>query len=257
MTVDLSDLTSLAAGDLTAAFLVFLRVGAAMALMPVFGEMVVPVRVRLALTLAFTLVVFPTTRVSLGAVIETVPVVQLALLEVAAGLLLGLSLRLLIVALHVAGSIAAQATSLSQLLGGALVDPQPALGNILLWAALALAATMGLHLHVAAFLIQSYLIIPPGSVLPAADILQWLVPSVAQMFQFAFLAAMPFVAASLMYNLTLGAINRAMPQLMVAFVGAPAITLGALVLLFLSAPLILIAWFDLLQAALSAPLSVP
>ncbi|MFC3118840.1 flagellar biosynthetic protein FliR [Jhaorihella thermophila] len=31
----------------------------------------------------------------------------------------------------------------------------------------------------------------------------------------------PFVIASLLYNLTLGAINRAMPQLMVTLVGAP------------------------------------
>ena len=41
------------------AVLVFLRVGACMALMPAFGEQVVPQRVRLILALAFTAVVLP------------------------------------------------------------------------------------------------------------------------------------------------------------------------------------------------------
>ena len=41
------------------AVLVFLRVGAAMALMPAFGEQVVPQRVRLMLAVAFTAVVLP------------------------------------------------------------------------------------------------------------------------------------------------------------------------------------------------------
>jgi len=44
---------------LTAAFVVFLRVGAAMALFPAFGERSVPERVRLARGLAFTLVILP------------------------------------------------------------------------------------------------------------------------------------------------------------------------------------------------------
>ena len=41
------------------AFAVFLRVGAAMALFPAFGERSVPERVRLMLALGFTLVVVP------------------------------------------------------------------------------------------------------------------------------------------------------------------------------------------------------
>ncbi|MEM8699663.1 MAG: flagellar biosynthetic protein FliR, partial [Pseudomonadota bacterium] len=55
----------------------------------------------------------------------------------------------------------------------------------------------------------------------------------------------------------LGAINRAMPQLMVAFVGAPAITAGGLALLALAAPLILTLWLDRLDQALAFPLGAP
>ncbi|HBQ37312.1 MAG TPA: flagellar biosynthesis protein FliR, partial [Rhodobacteraceae bacterium] len=63
-------------------------------------------------------------------------------------------------------------------------------------------------------------------------------------FALAFTLAAPFLIASLIYNVALGVINRAMPQLMVAFVGAPAITAGALFLMFLVMPLILVVWSD-------------
>ena len=63
-----------------------------------------------------------------------------------------------------------------------------------------------------------------------------------------------FVVAALLYNLALGAINRAMPQLMVSFVGAPALTLGGLALLALSAPVILTVWRTAMDAALTTPL---
>ena len=64
---------------------------------------------------------------------------------------------------------------------------------------------------------------------------------------------MPFVIAALIYNVALGVINRAMPQLMVAFVGAPALTLGGLLLLYLSAPVMLSVWIDAFGALMEAP----
>ena len=72
-------------------------------------------------------------------------------------------------------------------------------------------------------------------------------------FALAFTLAAPFVITSLVYNLALGVINRAMPQLMVAFVGAPVITFGAVFLLFLSAPLILSVWNAEFLAFLANP----
>ena len=78
--------------------------------------------------------------------------------------------------------------------------------------------------------------------------------AVSVSFRFGLILAAPFVAVSLLYNLALGVINRAMPQLMVAFVGAPAITFAALLLLALTAPLILSVWVEAFQSRLSHPL---
>ena len=58
---------------------------------------------------------------------------------------------------------------------------------------------------------------------------------------------------SMIYNIALGAINRAMPQLLVSFVGAPAITFGGMALLFLAGPIMLSKWLELLHRFINDP----
>lgn len=254
MIAALAELSGLAQSMLATAFLVFLRVGAMMALVPAFGERLVPLRLRLALTLSFTAVVTPAVGGDLapgGRVLGLTPMLFIG--EVIAGLALGLGLRLFILALQTAGAIAAQATSLSQLFGGASVEPLPAIGHLFVFAALALATMAGLHVRLAELLVLSYDLFPPGGLPSPADLAAWGVGRTGQAFALAFVLSAPFVIASLVYNLALGAINRAMPQLMVAFVGAPAITLGALILLLLGTPLILGEWHRHLLLFLADP----
>ena len=241
-----------------AAFLVFLRVGGVMALLPAFGEQSVPVRVRLVLTLAFTAVVLPAVIAGPGAPAAggfTGPAVGSALAEAASGLVLGAGFRFMVVILQVAGTMAAQATSLSQLLGGMGADPQPAIAQLLMLAGMALAIAAGMHVRVAEALILSYEVLPAGQLPVGADVARWGLWQVAQGFSMALALAAPFLIGSLLYNVALGAINRAMPQLMVAFVGAPAITAGALVLLMLTAPAVLALWLDAFARFAAAPLS--
>ena len=85
-----------------------------------------------------------------------------------AGLAIGIVIRLFVLALQIAGSIAAQSTSLAQIFGGATVDPQPAIGHVLLVAGLALAVMLGLHVRLAQVLILSYEILPAGQ-MPGAS----------------------------------------------------------------------------------------
>ncbi len=247
------DLLPFISSELEHLFAVFLRVSALVSLLPAFGERSIPARVKLAIAVAFTLLVSSAIDPS-GAMSGLFPVVWLIGTEILTGLALGLSLRLFVLALQTAGSIAAQATSLSQLLGGAAADPVPAMGYLLTLAGITLAVLMGLHIRAAQFLIDSYTLVPMGQPPAAADLSHWGVRRIAHSFALAFALAMPFVIASLIYNLALGVINRAMPQLMVAFVGAPAITFAGLVLLFTGAPLILSAWSDALNSFLTNPI---
>ena len=103
------------------------------------------------------------------------------------------------------------------------------------------------------YLHRSYLVFPVGHIPGARDVTGWGAGQVADSFGLAFRLAAPFCLLSMAYNVTLGAINRAMPQLMVAFIGAPAITWASLALLMLAAPSLLDAWLDSVGSYLSDP----
>jgi len=103
--------------------LVFTRISAAMALMPAFGEQVTPMRVKLAAAMAFALIVTP----------ATMPQVSQAYAQLG-------WVSLISIALQIAGTVAAQATSLSQIFGGGLgTEPQPAMSTLLVVSGLCLA----------------------------------------------------------------------------------------------------------------------
>lgn len=235
---------------------VFLRIGACFMVLPGLGEQMIPVRIRLGAALAMAVLLTPMLRAELG-MTGLLPPLTAFLSEAVIGLCLGLALRFVVYALQTAGMIAAQATSLSQIMGGASPDPQPAMGALLSLAGITLAVLSGLHLHLLASFLQSYEILPFGRLPSPADLGSWGVGRVGASFTLAFSLAAPFLIASLLYNVALGVINKAMPQLMVAFVGAPAITWGGLALLLVSTPLILATWSDAFEAALADPWSLP
>ncbi len=243
---------------MAAMFLVFVRVGAIVTLLPAFGEQTIPARVRIALTLAFTLVVWPMLADDVTAVDPGRSFVMLIIGEAVAGLLVGIAIRLMVFALQFAGSVAAQSTALAQIFGASVApDPLPAIGNLLTLAGLALAVAANLHIKAALSMAATYDILAIGAPLPASDIAMWGVARCAEAFALGFSLAAPFVIAAFAYNLALGAINRAMPQLMVAFIGAPALTAGGMLLLMLAAPVILNYWHARLDATLAEPLDLP
>jgi len=250
---DLATLMHLTDAMLWHGFSVFLRVSALVSLLPAFGEQSVPARVKLGIAFAFTMIVAPAIPAPVLPM-QFGNVIWFSLTEIAAGLLLGIGIRLFILALQTAGSIAAQSTSLAQILGGAVAEPVPAMGHILVMGALALAVMTGLHVKVAEMLILSYQMLPMGRLPDGIDVSGWGVDQIRRAFSLAFTLAAPFVILSVLYNVALGVINKAMPQLMVAFVGAPVITAGGLLLLCLASPLLLITWLEAFNSFISNPL---
>jgi flagellar biosynthetic protein FliR len=247
-------LLDLAEGTLWQGVLIFFRIGALMALVPGFSEQAVPLRIRLGLALALTAVAIPALQpMATSTPWDFATTLQFLATETVTGLALGMGLRLMILALQTAGGMAAQSASLSQIAGGAAAEPLPAIGHVLVIGGLALAMMMGLHIRLVELIIESYRVVPPGRFPDAADLSEWGVAGVSRAFSLAFTLAAPFVIVSVIYNLTLGVINRAMPQLMVAFVGAPVITFGGLALLFLLAPTMLTVWHDVFTEVLATP----
>lgn len=264
----IGSLFSFSEAELYALMGVFVRIGAVAGLLPGFGERVISIRIRLIGAIAFTIIVWPVVMTeaiaSMGtvagngpissSVISPISLIWFFLAEVTVGLSLGIAIRFFVFALQLAGTMAAQATAVAQIFGGGgMPDPMPAIGNILTIGGIAVALAAGLHIKATTAMIGSYSVLPFGVFPIAGDLASWGLLRASQAFELAFTLAAPFLIASLAYNVALGAINRAMPQLMVAFVGAPAITAGAIFFLFLAGPVGLLHWSGELDLAFAMP----
>lgn len=241
---DLLELPGINSAPLPMAFYVFLRVSGIVAMSPGFGERVVPARAKILLSIGVTLVCVPIVSTMNQAIPDRFLRLDFAIVELLVGLMFGLGLRLFMTTLQLAGSMAAQATSLAQMLSGATVEPLPAIGHLLVVSGLALAMMLDLPSHVVGFIVLSYHAFPIGSEFDVGQFSYWASQIAVKVTALAFSMSAPFLVTSLLYNLGLGVINRAMPQLMVAFIGAPVITALAMVLTLVMGGTMLTVWWE-------------
>lgn len=252
MIEQLLPILDLAMGELFGVAIVFLRIGAMTMLLPAFGERSLPMRLRLGIAFCFSFAIAPSITTPDN------PSWLLIGTETLTGALFGLLLRLFVMSLQIAGTIAGQSTSLSQMLGNATaIDPQPAMGAILTLGGLTLATILGLHIKLFAYMLLCYDLVPIGQLINAETVYSIGLSQVRLCFYLGFTLSAPFLLGALVYNLILGFINRAMPQLMVSFIGAPAVTLGGMILLMVSAPYMLQTWIIAMDKFMLAPGATP
>jgi flagellar biosynthetic protein FliR len=230
MKIDISALPVLVAAFL----LTFARVGTMVMLMPGIGEMNMPSRVRLSIALVLTSILLPAHQAAYTVDLNTfVPVILMLLQEIVIGAVLGMTARLAISALQIAGSVVAQQMGLGFVTA---VDPtqnqQGALvGNFLTVMGVALIFATNLHHLVIVALNDSYAIFAPGQMPIVGDVAQHLTKVIATAFRIGIQLSAPFLVFGLLFNLGLGVLSRLMPQMQVFFIGLPlSILLGFMLL---------------------------
>jgi len=230
MRVDVSVLPAMAA----AFMLVFARIGTMVMLLPGLGEMTVPVRIRLTVALILAALLLPLHRDAYQIDLRSFgPVLLMLGQEILIGVILGMTARLAMSAVQVAGSIIAHQTGLSFALA---VDPtqgrqSEVVGNFLSVLAVTLIFATDMHYLVIAALHDSYTVFAPGTVPLLGDVAALTTQTIATAFKIGVQLAAPFLAFGLLFNLGLGVLSRLMPQMQVYFVGMPlSIWLGLLIL---------------------------
>ena len=231
MHVDISFLPALAAAFL----LTFARVGTMVMLLPGVGELSVPSRVRLTIALVLTAILLPAHQKAYAVDLKAIgPVLVVLFQELLVGAVLGLTARLAISALQVAGSVVAQQLGLGFVTA---VDPTQnqqgmLVGNFLTVLGITLIFATDLHHLVIAAMNDSYTIFAPGELPIAGDMAAHVTKVIATSFRIGIQLAAPFLVFGLLFNLGLGVLSRLMPQMQVFFIGLPlSILLGFLLLL--------------------------
>jgi len=213
----------------------FTRIAAMLAIAPIFGARIVPLRVRLIVALLLTWVVVP--------LIPPVPAIDplsaasalVTAQQLVLGLAIGFSLQLVLTTLVLAG----QTISMGMGLGFAqMVDPQngvnvPVIGQYYLVIATLLFLALNGHLALLRVLVDSFQSVPIGVDALSREDFRAIAHWGVRMFGDAVMVALPAVASILLVNLSFGVVSRSAPQLNIFGVGFPVtLTLGFVVLVF-------------------------
>ncbi len=233
--------------DLTAWIALFMTVVARLSFiiffMPGIGEQVIPTRARAFLLIGIALAMTTSGFITGPVSTDLTTLFGLLVTEIFIGFALGVMLRATIWMMTIAGSVIAQSIGLSQFLAPALEhEAQTLTANLLSMAGAAVLLSANFHVEVIVSLMRLYTDIPLGALTLFSG--PMLAQSLYSAFGFALLLAWPFVAVNLLYNVSLGFINKALPSLMVAFVGAPFMVGAGTMMLALSIAGLLIAWKD-------------
>jgi flagellar biosynthesis protein FliR len=242
VTLDISYLPALGA----AFMLIFARTGTMVMLLPGLGEQNISARLRLTIALILAAVLLPLHRDAYQIDTSALgPTIALLVEEIFIGAVLGLTARLTISALDVAGSVIAQQLGLGFVTA---IDPTQGeqgaiLGNFLTMLGITLFFATDMHYLVIAALNDSYSLFAPGEVPASGDIAALVTKTVSGAFRIGIQLSAPFLAFGLLFNLGLGVLSRLMPQMQVFFVALPAsiligflflvLVLGAMMGLFL------------------------
>jgi flagellar biosynthetic protein FliR len=230
MHIDISFLPALAAAFL----LVFARAGTMVMLLPGLGELSVPPRLRLTIALMLAAILLPLHRSAYHIDLTAIgPVLLMFAQEILVGAVLGLTAKLTISALEVAGSVVAQQLGLGFVTA---VDPTQneqgvIVGNFLALLGVTLIFATDLHHLIIAALDDSYTLFRPGEVPVVGDIAALVTKTTASAFRIGVELSAPFLVFGLLFNIGLGVLSRLMPQMQVFFVGLPlSILIGLFIL---------------------------
>lgn len=240
--------------DVFALFLIFVRVGAALMLMPGFSEPYIFSRSRLLFALLLTFVLA-------GPVAPHLPelpqhVGQLTLLigqEAFLGLFLGGATRIMFATLHIAGSTIAVQSGLAT---ASVFDPTQSSqgtlpGNFLTTVAMVLLFVTDGHHMLLRGLVESYGHLRAGAALPMGDMAAFITRIVQKAFDIGIQIAAPLLLVGLLTNLAMGILNRLMPSFQVFFIALPLQLLLAFATLMLSFAAGLLIFFGFLEAEYS------
>lgn len=227
-------LQEIVAGNVYVFVLIFCRLGAAMMALPAVGESSVPSRVRLTIALLTSALVVPI----LGPSLPPIPAqpFQMAFLvisELGFGLALGMMVRLIMSAMHVAGTIIALQAGLAAAM---FFDPNQGGQSVLVSSALTflgigLVFATDLHLLGLQAAYDSYVLFPPMQAPSFGDFANSAVRLVADGFALGMKLAAPFIVYGIVFNVALGLLNRLMPSLQIFFImQAPQIAMAFVVL---------------------------
>ena len=223
-------------GTVLALFAAFCRVGGCFMLLPGFSSARISVQIRLFIAVAVSMavlpimwdVIYPRASGSLDSYLS------LVVFETLTGAVIGLIARYYVLGLQFAGTVLT-------MMMGFNAPPTPdvledtaenQLTNLISFAGLLVLFMLDFHHVVMRALVESYNVMPLGAGFNPQSALITLTDTLSQTFMIMLRLASPFILYGLVFNVSVGLINKLAPQIPIYFVSLPFIIMGGMILLY-------------------------
>ena len=225
--------------ELQAFLLIFLRVGAVLLTLPIFGSASIPAAFKIGLSFAISLLLYPL--LNLGDFPPQLSIIPLSIGmigEILLGVIIGLSVRMVFAGAQLAGQLVGFQMGIAM---AEVVDPQtseqiPLLGELNNIVAILIFLTINAHhwfLHAVA---DSFRLVPPCSFHFSNSLMTQLIDLGGDMFVIAIKVGAPVIAALFLMSVAFGLAARTVPQMNIFFVAMPIKILVGLLFIALSFP---------------------
>ena len=214
----------------------FVRIGAFLMVMPLVGGSFVPMRVRLLLAVALTIVIAPIIPSTATQEVLSAAGLVMVIQEIGIGVVMGFLVQLVFDAIALGGQVIGMSMGLgfAVFLDRARGVSIPVLGQLFMMLGMLVFLSLDGHLAMIQLLAESFHAWPMAErgLTPTmlAELLTWS----SQLFVFALKIALPAITALLIVNLSFGIMSRAAPTLNLFAVGFPVAMLLGFAVIFLN-----------------------
>jgi flagellar biosynthetic protein FliR len=217
--------------------LVLCRVGGCLMLLPGFGSVRIPVRLRIWLAVAVALTIFPFIYKDVAPLISAVAEPERPLLlvsETIIGLSLGLLSRVFVLGLQFSATLLTNVIGLAATPGAPVDDaePVPPLVSLVSLGATTLIFAANLHHEFLRAILQSYDVIKVAEPLDPGWHVDRLLTSLDESSIMALRLSGPFIVYSIVVNLAIGFANKFTPQISVYFMTTGMVAAAGLLLFY-------------------------
>ncbi len=231
-----------------AAFLAFCRIGGCFLFMPGLSSVRVPIQIRLFVAMAATGALLVHLWDHIVPFVDKRPQVLAPMIvsELLIGGVIGGLARLYVMALHFIGSAIAMLIGYGGMGGTAVeeAEPQAALATVISFSALMLLFVFDFHHEIIKALVTSYDVAPLDAFFNPRAALVDVTDTLSESFLLVLRLGSPFVAYAVLVNLTIGFVNKLVPQIPIYFISMPFVIAGGLIIFYFGVGTLLTLFAD-------------
>lgn len=225
-------------GTILALFLAFCRIGGCVMVLPGFSSGRVPPQIRLLLSAALSMAILPLLWNTIYPEVSksTSTYVSLIFTESVIGLMYGMMARLYTLGLQFAGTVVSMMIGFNAPGGMDVIEDsnETALTSMISFCGLMILFILDFHHYVLQALVDSYSVIPFGGHVDVRSSLISVTDTLSTTTFIMLRLASPFLLYGLMFQVSIGFINKLAPQIPIYFISTPYLLMGGLFMLYLS-----------------------